>query len=161
QGALRGGYRGSKGEITASYFRGYDDAARLTAIPGLPDPVTGIVPVTLDRSFPRLNVAGLDGELLFGAWIVRGEAGYFHYPDGEAGYFLYPVEGGWTRGAWRAIAGYGGTAGGGSVAVAATSLDAAYLPAIFLGGTYGEATEWRVDVSATVGTRDWNSFVRI
>ncbi|HEX4825085.1 MAG TPA: hypothetical protein VFV19_12325 [Candidatus Polarisedimenticolaceae bacterium] len=161
QGAVRGGYRGSRGEVTVSYFRGYDDAPRITAIPGLPDPVTGLVPVTLDRTFPRLDVAGVDGEVLLGAWIVRGEGGYFHYPGGQEGYALYQVEAEWSQGPWRAIAGWGDTVGGGSLAVAATSLDAAYLPAIFLSGTYGEATEWRVDVTATVGTRDWDSFVRI
>jgi hypothetical protein len=161
QGAVRGGYRGGRGELTLSYFRGYDDAERLTPVIGPPDPATGLVPVVLDRSFPRLEVTGLDGEILLGAWIVRGEAGYFHYPGGEDGYALYQVEAEWSRGPWRAIAGFGDTVGGGSLAVAATSLDAAYLPALFVGATYGEATEWQVAANATIGTVDWDSYVRL
>ena len=160
QGALRGGYRGSRGEARVSYFRGYDDAERLTPRFGPPDPLTGVVPVALDRSFPRLVVTGLDGEFLAASWIVRGEAGYFHYPDGGDGFLLYQLEAEWSRGPWRALAGFGDTVGGGATAVAATSLDAAYLPAIFVAGTYGEATEWQVELTATVGTKGGDSLLR-
>jgi hypothetical protein len=162
QAAARGGYRGSDGEITLSYFRGYDDAERLIPRIGLPDPGTGIIPVSLDRRFPELEVAGVDGEVLLGAWVFRGEAGYFHYPQGlDDGYGLYQVEAEWSRAAWRVIAGFGDTVGGSAFAVAATALDVASLPALFLSTTYGETTEWQVALDAVVGTNDWDSYVSL
>ena len=160
QGAVRGGYRGGRGEVTVSYFRGFDDAERLT--PRLGPPTGGLVPVYLDRTFPRLEVSGIDGEVLAGSWVFRGEAGYFHDPaEIEDGYALYQVEAEWTQGPWRVITGFGDTVAGGPTAVAATALDVAYLPALFVGARYGEATEWQVGFDATVGTDEWDSYVRL
>lgn len=154
QEAVRGGYRGGSGEVRVSYFRGYDDAPRITPRPGSS--------IALDREFPRLEVSGIDGEILLGGWVFRAEAGYFHYPDGEHnGYGLFQVEAEWSRGPWRAVVGYGDTLGGGAAVVATTSLNLAFLPALLLAGTYGEATEWQVSVNAIVGTDAWDSSVKV
>lgn len=162
QGAIRGGYRGARGEGTISVFRGYDDAPVLTAVPGLPDPVAGTVPVTLHRAAARLDVYGADGEVLAGAWIVRGEAGYFRYPSGERDAFvLYQVEAQWSRGSWLAIAGYGDATGGTVEANAPTALDLAFLPAVFVRGQYGEATEWRVAADGVYGVDGRDGLVRL
>lgn len=162
QAAARGGYRGSAGEATLSYYRGYDDAPRLIARVGPPDPVTFKVPVTLDRRFPKLEVAGADGEVLLGSWALRGEAGYFHYPEGlDDGYGIVQVEAEWSRAAWRIIAGYGDTIGENVPPVASTSLDQAFLPAVFFYVARGEATEWQVALDATMGTKDFDTRVRL
>ena len=151
QGAVRGGYRGSRGEIRASYFRGFDDAPRVT-----PD-VT-----TLNRAFLKLEVAGLDGEVLAGPFVFRGEAGYFHFPGGsDNGYALYQVEGEWSRSGWRVIAGYGGAVGGDPSSSDPASLDQAFLPAVFLYVEKGEATEWQIAFDATMGTEERDSWVRV
>ncbi len=162
QGALRAGWRGPRGEIAASWFRGFDDAPLLTATPGVPDLVRGTIPLRIDRSAARLEVAGLDGEVLAGSWIVRGEGAYFHYPAGERdGFFLYQVEGQWSRGSWLAIAGYGATIGSATTVLAPTSLDFAFLPALFLRASYGDATEWQVAADAVYGVDDHDGFVRL
>lgn len=151
QGALFGGYRGSRGEIRASYFRGFDDAPRIT--PGF---------TTLNRNFVKLEVAGLDGEVLAGPFAFRGEAGYFHFPGGtDNGYALYQVEGEWSLSGWRVIAGYGGSVGGDPSSSDPASLDQAFLPAVFLYVEKGEATEWQVALNATVGTEERESWVRV
>jgi hypothetical protein len=151
QGAVRGGFRGSGGEVRLSYFRGYDDAPRLT--PNL---------TVLDRAFPKLEVAAVDGEVLLGAVVLRGEGGYFHYPGGEAdGYGLFEVECEWSRSGWRVIGGYGDDVAGGVSAPALTSLDQAFLPAVFVYVERGELTEWQVALEATVGTKDFDSLVRV
>jgi len=151
QGAVRGGYRGSRGEIRASYFRGFDDAPRIT--PDL---------TTLNRDFLKLEVAGIDGEVLAGPFVFRGEAGYFHFPDdADNGYALYQVEGEWSRSGWRVIAGYGGAVGGDPSSSDPASLDQAFLPAVFLYVEKGEATEWQIAFNATVGTLDRDSWVRV
>jgi len=151
QGAVRGGYRGSRGEVRASYFRGYDDAPRIT-----------LVVTTLDRYFVKLEVAGLDGEVLAGPFVFRGEAGYFHFPGGtDNGYGLYQVEGEWSGSGWRVIGGYGGSVGGDPASSDPTSLDQAFLPAAFLYVEKGEATEWQVALNATVGTEGSGSWVRV
>lgn len=161
QGAARGGYRGSRGEGTLSYFRGFDDAAVIVPRLGAPAGPAAPMPVFLDRSAARLEVAGLDGEVFAGSWTVRGEAGYFHYPRGERdGFLLYEVEAEFSRARWRAIAGFGDTLGNeGDPAV--TALDYAFLPAAFLRGSYGEATEWQVAVDAAIGTSTTDGFVRL
>jgi hypothetical protein len=151
QGAARAGFRGGKGEIRLSYFRGFDDAPRIT--PGLTE---------LDRNFLKLEVAGIDGEVLLGPIVLRGEAGYFHYPGGAAdGYGLFQVECEWSRGSWRVIGGYGDDVAGGTSAPAAASLDQAFLPAVFVYLERGELTEWQVSLEATVGTKELDSMVRI
>jgi hypothetical protein len=151
QGAIRAGYRGSHGEVRVSYFRGFDDAPRITA-----------VATTLDRSFVELEVAGLDGEVLIGPVVLRGEAGYFHFPGGtDNGYALYEAEAEWSRAAWRVIAGYGGAAGGGPSSSNPASLDQAFLPAVFVYVERGEATEWQVALDATLGVREHDSWVRL
>jgi hypothetical protein len=151
QGAVRGIYRGSHGEVGASYFRGFDDAPRLT--------LSG---TTLDRSFAKLEVSALDGEVLAGPFTMRAEAGYFHFPGGaDDGFGIYQVEGEWARSGWRVIGGYAGAAGGQPSAQAPTSLDLAYLPAVFLHVEKGETTEWQVALDATVGTHDLDSLVRL
>ena len=61
------------------HFRGFDDAPRIT--PGLTE---------LDRNFLKLEVAGIDGEVLLGPIVLRGEAGYFHYPGGADGIRTLP-----------------------------------------------------------------------
>ncbi len=148
--AMRGGYRGASGEGTLSYFRGYDDAPRV--VPNLP---------TLDRRFAKLEVVGVDGEVLIGAFALRGEGGSFHYPEGlDDGYGLFQVEAEWSRAAWRVIAGYGDAIGGGTL-IAATSLDLAFLPALFFSLARGEPTEWQVALDATVGTKELDSRVRL
>ncbi len=151
QGAVFGGYRGSRGEIRVSYFRGFDDAPRITP-----------VFTTLNRDFVKLDVAGLDGEVLAGPFVFRGEAGYFHFPGGaDNGYALYQVEGEWSRSGWRVIAGYGGSVGGDPSSSDPASLDQAFLPAVFLYVEKGEATEWQVALSATVGTLERDSWVQL
>jgi hypothetical protein len=151
QGAVRGGYRGSRGEVRVSYFRGFDDAPRIT--PNL---------ATLDRSFERLEVAGIDGEILAGAFVVRGEAGYFHFPGGaDDGYGLFELEGEWSRSGWRVIVGYGDAVGGTPKTTSPTSLDVAFLPAVFLHVEKGEATDWQIALDTTVGTHDFDSLVRL
>ena len=151
QGAVRGGYRGSGGEVRVSYFRGFDDATRIT-----PDFTT------LDRSFAKLEVAGVDGEVLAGPFVLRGEAGYFHFPGGlDDGYGLFQVEGEWSRSGWRVIAGYGDAVGGDPSAATPASLDQAFLPAVFLYVEKGEATEWQVALDAIVGTKERDALVRV
>jgi hypothetical protein len=151
QGAVRGGYRGSRGEVRVSYFRGFDDAPRIT--PNL---------TTLDRSFERLEVAGIDGEILAGAFVVRGEAGYFHFPGGaDDGYGLFEVEGEWSRSGWRLILGYGDAVGGTPQTTSPASLDVAFLPAVFLHVEKGEATDWQIALDTTIGTHDFDSLVRV
>jgi hypothetical protein len=151
QGAVRGGYRGSRGEVRVSYFRGFDDAPRITP-----------VFTTLNRSFVKLEVAGVDGEVLAGPFVFRGEAGYFHFPGGtDNGYGLFQVEGEWSRSGWRVIAGYGGAVGGEPSSSDPASLDQAFLPAVFLYVEKGEATEWQVALDATVGTRERDALVRV
>ena len=59
------------------------------------------------------------------------------------------------------IAGYGGSVGGDPASSDPTSLDQAYLPAIFLYVEKGEATEWQVALNATVGTEERDSWVRV
>lgn len=151
QGAVFGGYRGSRGEVRVSYFHGFDDAPRITP-----------VFTTLNRDFAKLEVAGLDGEVLAGPFVLRGEAGYFHFPGGaDNGYALYQVEGEWSRSGWRVIAGYGGSIGGDPSSSDPASLDQAFLPAVFLYVEKGEATEWQVALHATVGTLEHDSWVRV
>ena len=151
QGAVRGGYRGSRGEAQASYFRGFDDAPRL--IP---------VATTLERRFVKLEVTGVDGEVFLGAFVVRAEAAYFHFPDRtDAGYALYQVEGEWSGSGWRVIAGYGATVGGHPEQTAPTTLDLAFLPAIFLHVDKGEPTEWQVAMDATLGTKAYDALLRL
>jgi hypothetical protein len=151
QGAVRGGFRGSRGEARVSYFRGFDDAPRIT--PQL---------TVLDRSFAKLEVAGVDGELLLGAFVVRGEAGYFHFPEGEDdGYALFQVEGEWSRSGWRVIVGYGDAVGGDPSAAAPASLDQAFLPAVFLDVEKGDVTAWQVALDATIGTKELDTLVRV
>ena len=151
QGAVRGGYRGSRGEVRVSYFRGFDDAPRI-----VPDDAS------LDRTFVKLEVAEVDGEVLLGPFVLRGEAGYFHFPGAEDdGYGLFQVEGEWSGSGWRVIAGYGDAVGGDPSTSAATSLDQAFLPAIFVYVEKGEATEWQVALDATVGTKERDSLVRV
>jgi hypothetical protein len=150
QGAVRAGYRGTRFELRASYFRGFDDAARIT--PRL---------ATLDRSYAKLEVAGVDGEVLLGPVVLRGEAGYFHFPGGvDDGYLLFQVEGEWSRSGWRVIAGYGDAVGGDPSVAAPASLDQAYLPAVFLYVEKGEATEWQVALDTTIGTNELDALVR-
>lgn len=150
QAAVLGGYRGSRGELRVSYFRGFDDAPRITP-----------VFTTLNRDFAKLEVAGLDGEVFAGPFLFRGEAGYFHFPGGaDNGYALYQVEGEWSRSGWRVIGGYGGSVGGEPSSDPA-SLDQAFLPAVFLYVVKGEATEWQVALNATLGTRERDSWVRV
>ena len=151
QGAVRGGYRGSRGEARVSYFRGFDDAPRIT-----PDVAV------LDRRFAKLEVAGVDGEVLLGAVVLRGEAGYFHFPGGlDDGYGLFQVEGEWSRSGWRLIVGYGDAVGGDPKAAAPASLDQAFLPAVFLYVEKGDTTEWQVTLDATVCTEDLDALVRV
>lgn len=162
QAAARGGFRGPGGEIAGSFFRGYDDAPIVTAVPGAPDVARGIAPVELRRSAARLEVAGLDGEVLLGSWIVRAEGGYFHFPDGErSSFFLYEAEAQWSRGSWLAIVAWSDAIGGAPATQSRTSLDIAYLPALFLRAQYGEATDWRVALDATYGVDDRDGFVRV
>lgn len=150
-GAVRGGYRGSLGEVRASYFRGFDDAPRIAV--RLP---------SLDRSFAKLEVAGVDGEVLLGSFVLRGEAGYFHFPGGvDDGYGLFQVEGEWSRSGWRVIAGYGDAVGGDPSAAIPASLDQGLLPAVFVYVEKGEATEWQVALDAAIGTKDLDSLVRV
>jgi len=80
----------------------------------------------------------------------------------DDGYGLFQVEGEWSRSGWRLIAGYGDVVGGdpSSAAPAPASLDQAFLPAVFLYVERGEATEWRVALDATVGTKERDSLVR-
>ena len=151
QGAVRGGFRGPRGEMRLSYFRGFDDAPRITPV------VT-----TLDRSFAKLEVTGFDGEILLGAFIVRAEAGYFHFPGGaDDGYGLAQLELEWARGSWRVIAGAGDAIGGDPSSSAPASLDLAFLPAVFLHVGHGETTEWQVAFDATVGTNEFDHLVRV
>jgi hypothetical protein len=151
QGAVRAGYRGTRFELRGSYFRGFDDAARIT--PRL---------ATLDRSYAKLEVAGVDGEVLLGPVVLRGEAGYFHFPGGvDDGYLLFQVEGEWSRSGWRVIAGYGDAVGGDPSAAAPASLDQAFLPAVFLYVEKGEATEWQVALDTTIGTKELDALVRV
>jgi hypothetical protein len=147
---LRGGYRGASAEGTLSYFRGYDDAPRI--VPTLS---------TLDRRFAKLEVAGVDGEVLIGAFALRGEGGYFHFPEGlDEGYGLFQVEAEWSHAPWRVIVGYGDAIGG-ATRIAATSLDHAFLPALFFYLSRGEPTEWEVALDATVGTKEFDSRVKL
>jgi len=151
QGAVRAGYRGPDGELRVSYFRGFDDAPRIAP-----------VLTTLDRSFARLEVAGVDGEVLLGAFIVRAEAGYFHYPSGvDDGYGLGQVELEWSRGNWRLIGGMGDAIGGDPSSSAPASLDLAFLPAVFIHVERGETTEWQVALDAMVGTNEFDHLVRL
>lgn len=151
QGAVRGGVRGSAGELRLSYFRGFDDAPRV-------DPVGTV----LNRRFLKLEVAGIDGEVLAGPFVIRGEAGYFHYP-GEAadGYGLFQVECEWSRSEWRLIGGYGDDVGGGATGPAISALDQAFLPAVFFFVERGALTEWQVSFEATIGTKELDSLVRL
>ncbi len=150
QGGARGGVRGSAGEVRLSYFRGYDDAPRITPI------VT-----VLDRSFVKLEVAGVDGEVLVGAFAIRGEAGYFHFPGGaDDGYALFQVECEWSGSGWRVIGGYGDTVGGDATGPALSSLDQAFLPAAFLYVEKGETTGWQASFEATIGTKDLDTLMR-
>jgi len=151
QGAVRAGFRGSRGEARVSYFRGFDDAPRIT--PEL---------TVLNLRFAKLEVAGVDGEVLLGAFVIRGEAGYFHFPGGlDDGYGLFQIEGEWSRSGWRVIAGYGDAVGGDPTVAAPASLDQGFLPAVFLDVEKGEATEWQVALDATVGTKELDSLVRV
>ena len=157
----RVGYRGSRGEVAASYFRGFDDAPAIAARPGTPDLIAGTIPVFLDRKFLRLDVAGLDGELLFGPWIVRGEAGYFHYPDHQIdGYLLTEAEAEWSREGWQVTFAYGDAIGGNVAADVPAALDQALVPSAFLRVSKGDATEWQVGLDAAVGTKHGDSLVR-
>ena len=161
QGAARVGYRGSRGEVAAAYFRGVDDAPAIAARPGTPDLIAGTIPVFLDRKFLRLDVAGLDGELLFGPWIVRGEAGYFHYPDHQIdGYLLTEAEAEWSREGWQVTFAYGDAIGGNVAADVPAALDQALVPSAFLRVSKGDATEWQVGLDAAVGTKHGDSLVR-
>jgi len=151
QEAVFAGYRGSRGEVRASYFHGFDDATRITADF-----------TTLDRSFVPLDVAGLDGEVLFGPVVLRGEGGYFHFPGGaDDGYGLYQLELEWSRAGWRVIAGYGGAIGGDPSTADPASLDQAFLPSVFLAVEKGEATEWQIGLDATVGFHEQDSWIRV
>lgn len=151
QTAVRGGYRGARGELRVSYFRGFDDAPRVTA-----------EFTRLHRSFVKQEVSSVDGELLLGSFVVRGEAGYVHFPSGmDDGYGLFQVEGEWSRSAWRVIGGYGDAVGGGTNAAAPASLDLAFLPAIFVHVEKGEPTEWQASLDATVATKDLDALVRV
>lgn len=151
QGAVRGGFRGSRGEARVSYFRGFDDAPRIA--PEL---------TVLNRSFAKLEVAGVDGEVLLGAFVIRGEAGYFHFPEGQDdGYGLFQVEGEWSRSGWRVIVGYGDAAGGDPSAAAPASLDQAFLPAVFFYVEKGDVTAWQVALDTTVGTQELDTLVRL
>jgi hypothetical protein len=151
QEAVFAGYRGSRGEVRVSYFHGFDDAPRLTADF-----------TTLDRSFVPLDVAGLDGEVIVGPVVLRGEAGYFHFPGGaDNGYGLYQVEGEWSRAGWRLIAGYGSSVGGDPSSSDPAALDQAFLPSVFLAVTKGEATDWQVGLDATIGFRERDSWIRV
>ena len=162
QGAARFSYRGAHGEGSISWFRGYDDAPVVTPVLGTPDPIAGTIPVALDRSAARLEVTGADGEVLVGSWVLRGEAGYFHYGADEVdGYALYQVEAQWTRGSWQAIVGWGDSIGGEPSEATPTALDLGYLPAAFVRVTYGEATGWNVAADAVIGAQDVDAFVRL
>jgi hypothetical protein len=151
QAAVFAGYRGSRGEVRVSYFHGYDDAPRITA-----------ELTTLNRTFVPLHVAGLDGEVLVGPVILRGEAGYFHFPAGaDNGYALYQVEAEWSRASWRVIGGYGGSVGGDPATSDPASLDQAFLPSVFLAVLRGDATEWQIGLDATIGFRERDSWVHL
>jgi hypothetical protein len=177
QGAVKGGYRGRRTEWTLSYFRGYDDAAHLSADPGTPDLLAGVAPVRLDRRFPRLDVTGADGVILIGSWALRGEAGYFHFPEGgDDGYMLYEAEVEWNRGSWSVITGYAdlegaesvggfpasadGADGAGASGVSA-ALDQAFLPAAFLRVARDAPTEWQVALEAVAGTDGGDRLIRL
>ncbi len=151
QAAIRGGIHGSRGEARLTYFRGFDDAPRLT-----------LAGTTLTRQFAKMEATGADGELILGAIVLRGEAAYFHFPEtGEDGYAVYQVEGEWSRSGWRLIGGFGDSAFGKSGATAPTALDLAYLPAFFLHVEKGDPTEWQAALDATVGTNDFDWLVRL
>jgi hypothetical protein len=149
QGAVFAGYRGSRGEVRASYFHGFDDAPRIEA-----------QLTTLDRRFVPLDVAGLDGEILVGPVVLRGEGGYFHFPGGaDNGYGLYQLEAEWSRSGWRIIGGYGGAVGGEPSSANPASLDQAFLPSLFLAVQKGDATEWQIGLDATIGFREHDSWL--
>jgi hypothetical protein len=175
QTGVRFGRRGSRAEWALSYYRGFDDAAHLDVSLGTPDLTAGILPIAVESRFPRLDVAGADGVVLVGAWALRGEAGYFRFPeDSEDSFVLYEVDAEWTRGSWQLVAGYAdfsgaervaglgaltGSLGAGPSAVATVSLDLAFLPAVFLHAGRALPTEWEVSFDATVGTRDADSLM--
>lgn len=161
QGGIRFGRRGGTTEWAATVYRGFEDAARITPVPGAPDPATGVVPIRLDRDFPRFVAGGADGLVLAGPVVLRGEASYVHYPgDGGDGYLLYAAEIEWTHGAWRTYAGHGDSIGGEVAESNPTALDQAFLPALFAGFSYGYPTEWSAGVDLVVGTRQLDSWVR-
>jgi hypothetical protein len=150
QAAVRGGYRGQHGEVRLSYFRGFDDAPRV-ALNG----------TLLDRSFVEVSVAGIDCEVLAGPFIFRAEAGYFHFLSPDDGYALYEIEGEWSRSPWRVVLAIADAVGGDPGSVAPAALDLAFLPSAFIHIERGEATEWQVALDASVGTNEFDSFVRV
>lgn len=158
QAGLKLGRRGGRGEWAVSYYRGFDDAPHFDPSVGAPDPAAGILPVTLTPRFPRLEVVGADGVLLAGAWALRAEAGHFRFPDGrDESFLLYEVDAEWTRGAWRAVAGFADLSGQRRAPAPATALDLGFLPAAFLHLGRSLFTEWEASLDAWVGTeeRDW------
>ena len=182
QAALRGGRRGVRTEWSLSYYRGFDDAPRITAQPAAPDLAQGIQPVLLERRFAALDVAGGDLVFLAGKWAVRGEAGYFHYTEGlDDGFLLYDAELEWTHEDWSVIVGgadsiaedgsgasFSGAGTGAAVGPSAptdstgvsTSLDQAFLPAGFLRVARVAATEWDASLEAVVGLRETERLIR-
>lgn len=161
QGGIRFGRRGGLTEWAGTVYRGFDDAARIAPVPGPPDPTTGVVPVRMDRTFPRFVATGADGLVLAGPVVVRAEASYVHFPsDGGDGYLLYVAEVEWTRGAWRAYGGWGDSVGGEVATSNPTALDQAFLPALFAGVAYGYPTEWNAGLDVVVGARDLDRWIR-
>ena len=150
QAGIRGGFRGSRGEARVSLYRGFDDAPH----------VTQAGPLLVPR-YAALDASAIDGEVLAGAWVFRGEAGYFHFHDGSDGYGLFEVEAEWSRAAWRVIAAYADAVGGDPGSGIPAALDQGSLPGIFLRAGYGEATEWQVALDTVVGTKDGDSLVRL
>jgi len=150
QAGVRAGFRGAHGEARVSAFRGFDDAPRVAQ-----------AGTTLLRAFVPLDATAIDGEALAGAWILRGEAGYFHFRDGSDGYGLFQVEAEWSRAPWHVTAGYGDAVGGDPATGIPAALDQGSLPAVFLRAYRGEATEWQVALDAVVGTKEGDALVRL
>lgn len=162
QSGLRGGYRGSRGEWSLSWYDGFDHSPRIEPRPGAPDIASGVLPVRLDRRFPRLEVAGGDGVLLAGPWAFRAEAGYFHFPEGrDDGFLMAEVEAEWTAGAWRAIAGYGDAFGANPSTETPAAFDRSILPAAFFHVSRGVPTEWEISVHGFVGTAEPNRLIEL
>jgi len=126
-------YRAASWEGSLSRYDGWDDQPVLLADPGIPRQGGRVVPVALDRVQPTLRSTGGDVAWIVGRFALRAEASRNERgAPADTRFDFFALEGEWTRGDWRVIAGWADIRGEAASATTTALFDQGALPALML-----------------------------